>query len=358
MEQQLFTEILTPDAVEVLLSWYRQAKRDLPWREMRDPYRIWISEIMLQQTRVEAVKPYYARFLEVCPTVAELAALPEEQLFKLWEGLGYYSRARNLQKAAKCIMEAHGGKMPKTYEALLSLPGIGEYTAGAIASIAYNIRVPAVDGNVLRVLSRLGAVREDITDQKVKDAFRAALIPCVPRDAGDFTQSLIELGATVCIPNGQPKCDVCPMRAVCRAEHEGEVLDLPIKSPKKPRRVEKKTVLLIFDGEQTVLTKRPPKGLLAGLYQFPNAEGHLREEEVLALVRTLGAEPQSVIRIQDATHIFTHIEWHMIAYDVRVPKLCAKEGWILASERDLQAQYAIPSAFSPYTKYLKRSEKL
>lgn len=356
MEQQLFCEILTPDAVGVLLSWYRQAKRPLPWRETCDPYCIWLSEIMLQQTRVEAVKPYYARFLAACPTVASLAAIPEEQLLKLWEGLGYYSRARNLQKAAKRVMELHGGVMPSTYEELLALPGIGEYTAGAIASIAYDIRVPAVDGNVLRVLSRLGAVREDITDQKVKNAFREALIPCVPADAGDFTQALIELGAMVCVPNGAPKCEACPMRAVCRAEKDGSTVELPVKSPKKARRVEKKTVLLVFDGEKRAITKRPPEGLLAGLFQFPNAEGHLDAEAVEALLCSMGLEVQSVTRAPDAVHIFTHIEWHMIAYDVRVAALSPVKDWIPATDHDLTTKYAIPSAFSAYTKYLKRSE--
>ena len=212
-------EIFSPEAVQALLLWYQQNKRDLPWRHTSDPYRIWISEIMLQQTRVEAVKPYYARFLETCPTVAALATLEEEKLMKLWEGLGYYSRARNLQKAARVVMEQYGGAMPRTYEELLKLPGIGEYTAGAIASIAYGERVPAVDGNVLRVLARVSGTDADITLPETKKDFRTALARVVPTKAGDFTQSLIELGATVCAPNREPMCAVCPLANCCAAYH-------------------------------------------------------------------------------------------------------------------------------------------
>ena len=213
-------KFLTDAAVFSLLVWYRKNQRDLPWRHTRDPYRIWISEIMLQQTRVEAVKPYYARFLEVCPTVRELAELDEDRLMKLWEGLGYYSRARNLQKAARTVMEQYAGEMPTTYGELLKLSGIGDYTAGAIASIAFNERVPAIDGNVLRVLARVSGSYEDISSPATKTKLREALAPCIPGSAGDFTQAMIELGATVCVPNGEPKCDACPLRRYCEAGQE------------------------------------------------------------------------------------------------------------------------------------------
>ena len=350
------SDILSTQALSVLYAWYQQNKRDLPWRHTRDPYCIWISEIMLQQTRVEAVKPYYARFLQECPTVTDLAELPEERLLKLWEGLGYYSRARNLQKAARIIVERYKGEMPKTYDELRALPGIGDYTAGAIASIAYGLRVPAVDGNVLRVLARVSGSREDIALQETKDHFRMALAPVVPTWAGDFTQAMIELGATVCVPNGTPLCESCPLYADCKARCEGLIDELPVKSAKRARRIEDRTVLLIRDGGRTALHKRPPRGLLSGLFELPNVDGFLSEAQVLDFVRKIGFDPLRIQKLEDAKHIFTHIEWHMIAYDVTVTPefdgLDGVDGIFLVTNDDLHANYAIPSAFSAYTKYL------
>ena len=349
-------EILSPEAVQALLAWYQQNKRDLPWRHTSDPYRIWISEIMLQQTRVEAVKPYYARFLESCPDVAALAELPEEKLMKLWEGLGYYSRARNLQKAARMVVEKHGCVMPRTYEELLKLPGIGEYTAGAVASIAYGERVPAVDGNVLRVLARVSASEEDIALPETKKHFQKELSKVVPKEAGDFTQSLIELGAVVCAPNREPLCRVCPLSNCCTAHNEGKTEQIPVRSAKKPRRIEEKTVFLIRDGDRTALHKRPPKGLLSGLYELPNVQGHLNEAEALGYLRSVGFEPLRIQKIENAKHIFTHIEWHMIAYDVRITPefdgLHGQSGMLLVPNGELHQSYAIPSAFGAYVKYL------
>jgi A/G-specific adenine glycosylase len=346
----------TEQTVAKLLAWYRESRRDLPWRHTTDPYRIWLSEIMLQQTRVEAVKPYYARFLESAPTVSDLAALDEERLLKLWEGLGYYSRARNLQKAARIVTEQYGGKMPDRYEALLKLPGIGEYTAGAIASIAFGQRVPAVDGNVLRVMARVMGSYDDIAAEETKKAFRVALAEVVPSDAGDFTQSMIELGATVCVPNGEARCCACPLADVCEAKRKELCAVLPVRAAKAARRVEKKTVLLIRDGERTALHKRPSKGLLAGLYELPNTEGHLNESETLAFIRSIGFEPLRLSRIEDAKHIFTHLEWHMIAYEVRItPEFDGyhgASGMHLIPSDAVREHYAIPSAFSAYTKYL------
>lgn len=352
----LMKQHLTPQAILDLLAWYRQNKRDLPWRHTRDPYCIWLSEIMLQQTRVEAVKPYYERFLQECPSIRALAELPEDRLMKLWEGLGYYSRARNLQKAARTVVEQYGGVMPSTYGELIKLSGIGDYTAGAIASIAFEERVPAIDGNVLRVLARLTGSYEDIARPETKAAWRRALAPLVPQAAGDFTQSLIELGATVCIPNGEPDCAACPLAPYCAARAGSLTDTLPVRSPKKPRRIEKRTVLLIRDGDRTAIAKRPPKGLLAGLYELPNCEGHLKEAELPAYLRSLGFEPLRIKRIEDSKHIFTHVEWHMIAYSVSItPEF---DGWhdgsgfLLVSNADLHASYAFPSAFSAYVKYL------
>lgn len=349
-------DILTPQVIERLLAWYDENKRDLPWRHTKDAYCIWISEIMLQQTRVEAVKPYYARFLAECPNVKALAEIDENRLLKLWEGLGYYSRARNLQKAARTVVEQYGGVMPRTYEELRKLSGIGDYTAGAVASIAYDLPVPAVDGNVLRVLSRVSGSYEDITKQETKNAFRERLFPVIPARAGDFTQGMIELGATVCVPNGEAKCGVCPLADICYARQHGEIDALPVKSAKKPRRIEKKTVLLIRDGNLTALRKRPEKGLLAGLYELPNVEGHLNEEDLPAYIRSIGFEPLRFERIEDSKHIFTHIEWHMIAYSVRIsPEFDgwhSRSGMLLVPNAELHAEYAVPSAFSAYTKYL------
>jgi A/G-specific adenine glycosylase len=311
---------------------------------------------MLQQTRVEAVKPYYERFLAVCPTVEALATLPADRLMKLWEGLGYYSRARNLQKAANQILSEHGGKLPASYEQLLTLCGIGEYTAGAIASIAFDLPVPAIDGNVLRVLSRLYGSYMDIMLPATKAHWRETLSAVIPHDAGDFTQSLIELGATVCVPNGEARCHACPMRAVCVAAEEGLTNELPVRAAKRPRRVEQLTVLIIRDGNRTVLHKRPPKGLLAGLYELPNVNRWIAERELPDLIRSMGFDPLRVERLEDAKHIFTHVEWHMQAYAVTVtPEFDGKRGTpdlLLVSNEDLHRDYAIPSAFSAYTKYL------
>ncbi|MBE6602264.1 MAG: A/G-specific adenine glycosylase [Ruminococcaceae bacterium] len=343
-------------AVRELLLWYQENKRDLPWRRTRDPYRIWISEIMLQQTRVEAVKPYYARFLEVCPNVETLASIPEERLMKLWEGLGYYSRARNLKRAAQTVLEKHGGKMPTTYEELRALSGIGDYTAGAIASIAYGIRVPAIDGNVLRVLARLQGSHEDILNPKVKAKWRDELRELIPPEAGDFTQAMIELGATVCVPNGEAKCHLCPLRGDCVAARDALTDVLPVRAAKKPRRIEKRTVLIIRDGTRTALCKRPSKGLLAGLYELPNVLGHLSAQEIPAYLRTIGFEALHVEALVPSKHIFTHVEWHMIAYAIRITPdfdgQCGMEGMQLIENRDLHQNYAVPSAFSAYTKYL------
>lgn len=348
--------ILSEQAIVDLLAWYSVHKRDLPWRHTRDPYRIWVSEIMLQQTRVEAVKPYYARFMNALPTVRDLAEVSEEKLLKLWEGLGYYSRARNLQKAARTVMQEYGGELPKTYHELRKLCGIGDYTAGAIASIAFGERVPAIDGNVLRVLARVTGSYDDIALPQTKKRWQELLAPCVPARAGDFTQALIEIGATVCVPNGEAKCAQCPLSKHCVSNMKHLTDEIPVRSAKKPRKIEKKTVFLILDGNRTSLHKRPTTGLLAGLYELPNTEGHLGEAEATAYLRSIGFEPLRLARIEDAKHIFTHLEWHMIAYAVRISPdfdgVDESHGYFLIDNDDLRQNYAVPSAFSAYGKYL------
>lgn len=345
------------EIAEPLLGWYDIDHRKLPWRENKDPYRIWVSEIMLQQTRVEAVKPYYARFMEKFPNVEALASAEDDVLLKCWEGLGYYSRARNLKKAAVVIMEEYGGRMPDTWEELQKLPGIGSYTAGAIASIAFNRKVPAVDGNVLRILSRLRMDEAFITQQAVKKRVETELLEIMPDRAGDFNQALMELGATVCIPNGEPKCDICPWMELCQAKEQGCIMDFPKKEQKKKRTVEPKTVLVLKHGENVAIHKRPEKGLLAGLYELPMLEGHLNESDVIAALQKKGLYPIRIEKLPAAVHVFSHKEWHMIAYAVRIDELindnkAEKEEYRFVHPKETEAEYPIPSAFAAYAEYL------
>ena len=338
---------------EPLLKWYDKNKRILPWRDKDNAYYTWVSEIMLQQTRVEAVKPYFQRFIQELPDVAALAAAPEEKIFKLWEGLGYYSRARNLQKAAKEIT-ALGG-FPDTYDGLLALPGIGDYTASAIAAAAFGRREPAVDGNVLRVMTRLTDCHDDISDPKTKRAVRAALAEVMPEEPADiriFNQAMMELGATVCGPNTVPRCDDCPVSGLCLGRQRGTAETLPVKKAKKERRVEEKTVLLLKRDGKIALRKRPKTGLLAGLWEFPNVEGTLDETAAGAAVEAMGL---SVIDWQSrltAKHIFTHVEWHMTGYALTVRGDGPAElEWVDAAGL---AARSVPSAFARYYEEAKR----
>ena len=341
-----------------LLKWYDNNRRILPWREQPTPYRVWVSEIMLQQTRVEAVKPYFQRFMDTLPDIAALAEAPEETLLKLWEGLGYYNRARNLQKAAQAIMAEYGGRMPDSREELLKLPGIGSYTAGAVASIAYGRAVPAVDGNVLRVISRYRADGRDMLNDKVRKSVEEDLKAVMPKDRpGDFNQALMELGAIVCIPNGAPKCGECPWEASCKAHIEGRETEFPKKAAKKARSIEKKTILVIQDAMRAAIRKRPAKGMLAGMYEFPSEEGHLSQEEVLALLKEKGLHPLRIQKLPDSRHVFTHREWDMIGYAVRVDELepvgGTQEGLLFIEPSLTEKEYPIPSAYAAYTGYLQ-----
>ncbi len=342
---------LLKETTEPLVKWYRENRRDLPWREHPDAYRVWVSEIMLQQTRVEAVKPYYARFLEELPDVNALASVQEDRLMKLWEGLGYYNRVRNMQKAARQIVDLYEGRFPDTYEEIRELSGIGNYTAGAIASFAYGIPKPAVDGNVLRVVSRLLASDADIMKASVRTEIERQIEEVIPPDAAsDFNQGLIELGAIVCVPNGEPKCEMCPLAHLCRAKAKGIQMQLPVKKKAKARRMENRTVLLFRDNETVAIRKRPKKGLLAGLYELPNREGHLSREEVIAYSASIGLMPIRVKKLKKAKHIFSHVEWHMIGYEIVVDELeknCSEE-MIFAAKDEIQKKYSIPSAFEAY----------
>jgi A/G-specific adenine glycosylase len=341
--------IVTP-----LLDWYARHARILPWRDLPSPYRVWVSEIMLQQTRVEAVKPYFERFLRELPDIAALAAAPEQQLLKLWEGLGYYSRVRNLQKAALMIMEQYGGALPQEPAELLRLPGIGSYTAGAIASIAFGKPVPAVDGNVLRVISRVTTNRESIGDPAVKRAISEELEKVYPTgQAGDFTQALMELGALVCLPNGAPKCEACPLRTVCEAHLHGLEAEIPVKAAKKPRKTEERTVFLIISGGKAAIRRRPEKGLLAGLWEFPGVPGRLSPWEAEDVLNGWGISVQKTEPLPPAKHIFTHIVWEMNGYLIDTDNEPSANGLIWVSREELTEHYSLPSAFKSFlTAYL------
>ena len=340
-----------------LLAWYDLDHRTLPWRENKTAYRVWVSEIMLQQTRVEAVKPYYARFMEAFPDETALAEAQDEILLKYWEGLGYYSRVRNMKRTAVIVQEKYRGKLPDTYEKLLELPGIGRYTAGAIASIAYNRPVPAVDGNVLRILSRLRMDDSNISLDQVKKRVELELRSIIPQDRpGDFNQAMMELGATVCIPNGQAKCENCPWSGFCVAKLHQCIMEYPKKAEKKKRIIEKKTILILKDGEKVAIHKRPSKGLLAGMYELPMFEGHLKENEVLTRLKFMGWEVLRIQELLSSKHIFSHKEWHMLGYSIRVDELQKnienKEQYIFVNPKETEEKYPIPAAFSAYAKYL------
>lgn len=337
-----------------LLSWYRENARKLPWRENREPYRIWISEIMLQQTRVEAVKPYFYRFLEELPDIRSLAEAPEEKLLKLWEGLGYYSRARNLQKCARELVENYGGQMPDDFEKILKLPGIGRYTAGAIASIAFSIPVPAVDGNVLRVVSRVLGDGSDITKPAFKRKIETLLKETMDQEKpGDFNQALIEEGALICVPNGEPRCLICPLASVCKAKQEGLWKEIPYKPPKKQRKREERTVVILDRGGQIALKKRPPSGLLASLYELPNVEGRLEEKDVLKAFQLREEDVLSARALPKAKHIFSHVEWEMSGYRIELSPDAQGDGDLIFTDRkSLEEKYPLPNAFSAYKKLI------
>ena len=337
---------------KALLPWYEANKRDLPWRGDKDPYHIWISEIMLQQTRVEAVKGYYARFLSACPDIISLANADDGALHKLWEGLGYYSRVRNLKKAAQKVVSEYNAAFPRDYESVLGLPGIGVYTAGAICSIAYNQKTPAVDGNVMRVISRLTDDDAPVDRPAYAAEVRKALQSIYPDDAGEFTQALMELGATVCGPNREPKCAECPCFVFCKGRISGRAADLPVKEPKKIRKVEGRTVFIFSADGLYALEKRPNKGLLAGLWQFPNVPGDLDMTKAVAEAEKLGLRPKELLRQVDRKHIFTHIEWKMRGIYMEVSGI--NDSFVWMTKEQIRNEAALPTAFRQFFDELER----
>lgn len=375
----------TDDFSAALIGWYDLHGRDLPWRRSPSPYHVWLSEIMLQQTRVETVRGYYRRFIDALPDIAALASADEDTCMKLWEGLGYYSRVRNLHKAALQIMTEHGGGMPSSCKELMKIAGIGPYTAAAIASIVFGERVPAIDGNLLRVFARLSSYPKNIKENAAKKAAHVFFLEYMPKERpGDFNQALMDLGAMICLPGKNPLCSSCPVNGFCRSFRENKTAYFPLLPPKKSRTTEKRTVFLIHDSGKIAIKKRPKRGLLAGLYEFPNCEGHLNENEAIRYSKNLGFSPIRIQRLASAKHVFTHKEWAMTGYDILTDALdpypafpsssakilladspgdCDQEpnAPVLKDEtpilfvdlQDLREHYPIPSAFNPFKRYLE-----
>ena len=335
----------------VLLPWYQENRRELPWRQDKEPYHVWLSEIMLQQTRVEAVKGYYARFLEALPTIESLANCDDGRLHKLWEGLGYYSRVRNLKKCAQVLMTSYGGEFPRSYGEILSLPGIGAYTAGAICSICFDLPTPAVDGNVLRVIARLTEDATPIDTPVFKNSIRQRLERVYPQQAGDFTQALMELGATVCGPNKKPDCENCPCCRFCGGALHGTAEKYPVKLPKRQKKEEEKTVFILSCDGKYALQKRPDTGLLASMWQFPNCEGKLELQQALELVQQWGLTPKDILRQTERSHIFTHIRWEMRGIYMEVAAPAGEFAWL--SPEKIEKEAALPTAFRQFWEELQ-----
>ena len=336
--------LITNEITEPLIHWFEINKRELPWRIDREPYHVWISEIMLQQTRIEAVIRYYERFMQALPDIKSLSEVEDDALMKLWEGLGYYSRAKNLKKATQMIMADFGGAFPHTYSQIIKLPGIGEYTAGAIASICFDELVPAVDGNVLRVIARLTASRDNVLLPETKKEVTSALTKITPPRSGAFNEALMELGETVCLPNGAPDCEICPLRERCIAYRDNLTGEIPVRVKKLKRSRAEKTVFILRTGDGRIaVEKRPDSGLLAGLYQLPNIDGYYSVKELKRLLKEWELSAKQICFQKDAKHVFTHIDWYMKAYSVTVDTPCERFIWV--TEEELSGAYPLPTAF-------------
>ena len=340
------------ESIPRIIEWYRENRRDLPWRQSPTPYGVWISETMLQQTRIETVIGYYRRFMEELPDIAALASVEDDRLMKLWQGLGYYSRARNLKRAAVILTERYGGVLPDDAKELCKLPGVGEYTAGAIASIACGKPSPAVDGNVLRVLARLTAWEEDSTTTKTRREAARLLEERYPHgeEAALLTEGLMELGEVVCLPNGEPRCAACPLAEICRAHGAGEEKRFPVRSPRKARRVEERTVFLLCTGSRYAIRRRPERGLLAELWEFPNEEGALTEKEALAWAEEQGVKPLAILPVGKTKHLFTHVEWRMTGF--RIEAGAEPETFQWRTPEEIRESCSVPTALRFYERKL------
>lgn len=338
------------DLSTLLLAWYQENKRELPWREDQDPYHVWISEIMLQQTRIEAVIPYYDRFMKKIPSIHHLAVIPEDELLKLWEGLGYYNRARNLKKAAQMIVEKYHGVFPNRYDDILKLPGIGEYTASAIASICFSLATPTVDGNVMRVFTRLKEDSRNVDLTRTKKQIREELVPLMPKEAGSFNEAMMELGELICIPNGDAKCDICPLKSICRASKHQSWQNYPVRSEKKKQKELFYTVFLFSYQGRFAICKRKEEQLLKNMWQFPNILGKMTLKEVKLYLEKEQINYQSIHKSISHTHVFTHQIWHMQAYFITLNELI--HGYHFETGENMKEKYAIPTAFQPFLREL------
>lgn len=343
--------------VDPLLEWYSIHKRMLPWRVDKKPYHVWVSEIMLQQTRIEAVIEYYHRFMKELPTIPDLAKYPQDKLLKLWEGLGYYNRVHNLQKAAQIILDKYQGKFPETYQEILGLPGIGEYTASAISSICFSLKEVTVDGNVLRVYMRINNCYDNIDVPKTRKKVREELMKVIPKEAGNFNEAMMELGETICIPNGIPKCMECPIKDLCKANQKQTILELPIRQEKKDKKEELYTVLLFIYQNRIAVQKRKGDGLLHSMWQFPNMENHLSKKQLEQYLEVNKISTLKVKRSISYTHIFTHKKWNMCSYLIRLDKKIELENISWVNLEELEKEYALPTAFQPFKKFVEEEVK-
>lgn len=339
--------------VKPLIKWFQKEKRDLPWRKTNDSYQIWISEIMLQQTRVEAVKEYYKQFLKVVPTLQDLAAIEEDQLLKLWEGLGYYSRARNLQKCAKYLFLQGKKELPRDYEELKKLPGIGPYAAASIGSIAYQLKTPAIDGNVLRVMTRIYEDDRDIMNKKVRDDYFFKLSKIMPENTRDFTEGLMELGALICLPNGNPLCDSCPLSFLCKSFKNKTMLNYPVKKKLEKRKIEEKTILILEYHDKIAIQKRPNKGLLASLYEFYSLEEKYSINQLKKYLKQIKIDYVNIELLKETKHIFSHLEWHMVGYYIHCASV-PENSFIWVTKEELETKYSLPTAISIYANNIKK----
>jgi A/G-specific adenine glycosylase len=348
---------------EQLLSWYGDNKRTLPWRENQDPYRVWVSEIMLQQTRVDTVIPYFERFTELFPTLQDLANADEEKVLKAWEGLGYYSRVRNLQTAVKEVCKSYGGKVPDTPREIASLKGVGPYTAGAILSIAYGVPEPAVDGNVMRVLSRILLIEDDISKPKTRILFENAVRELISHeDPSSFNQAMMELGALICTPRS-PACLLCPMRELCKGFEEGKQNELPVKLGKTKVRKTKMTAgILIGKDGRFLIHKRPSEGLLANMFEFPNTEyiGETKNAETEALIgyldENIGVNALLEEKAGYIEHVFSHLKWEINIWQGTIGN-CPEElppGWKWVTIDELDG-YPFPVSHQKIIRLIKEA---
>lgn len=339
---------------ERLLRWYDEEARVLPWRSKPTPYRVWISEMMLQQTRVETVIPYFHRFIHEIPDVSALADIDEDRLLKLWQGLGYYSRALNLKKAAMIIQSEYDGQIPSDRKTLQKLPGIGPYSAGAISSIAFQQVETLMDGNVLRVIARLNGIDEDIGEKQTQKRIQNVLEEFIAiKRPGDFNQALMELGATRCLPNGAPLCNRCPMADACVANLENRTVEIPVRTPKKSREIQNQTVLVLCHNHTYGIEKRNQTGLLAKMWTFPMIEGHLTENECIKRLQESEYAISRISALPATKHIFTHIEWKMIGYEVDIQTVEHNNLLTWVSKDQIDKEFAIPTAHAFYLKYLR-----